>query len=194
MQDGAIFAGSTSFYINIIGRGGHAAAPHQAIDPVVAGTAIVQALQMLVSRETDPVDSAVISVTRFNTGEKLQQPALSLIFSFFSNERKFQTSEIVEQVLNCLQACFMERLMYHSRTPHVIFWAAAWVWGLIFNGRPSRAFCTDLNCTWANQTQSRFHIDWVFCSIWDTCVENFLEHADLRHHLIVLLTQRYSKF
>ena len=65
-------AGSTSFWITVYGKGGHAAMPHLSIDPVVAGSAIVQALQMLVSRETDPVDSAVISVTRFNTGRAIQ--------------------------------------------------------------------------------------------------------------------------
>lgn len=61
-------AASTSFEAVIKGRGGHAAMPHLTIDPVVAATAVVQALQPLVSRETNPADSAVISVTRFNTG------------------------------------------------------------------------------------------------------------------------------
>lgn len=55
----------------IAGRGGHAALPHTAIDPVVAASAAVLALQPLVSRETAPTDSAVISVTRFNTGAAL---------------------------------------------------------------------------------------------------------------------------
>ena len=64
-------AGSTSFEFTLKGRGGHAAMPHQTVDPVVAAAAIVQALQPLVSRETDPVDGAVISVTRMNTGQLL---------------------------------------------------------------------------------------------------------------------------
>jgi IAA-amino acid hydrolase len=61
-------AGSTSFWISVQGKGGHAAMPHLTIDPVVAGAAIVQGLQTLVSRETDPVNSVVISISRFNTG------------------------------------------------------------------------------------------------------------------------------
>ena len=64
-------AASTSFQVVVKGKGGHAAMPHLTVDPVVAATAVVQALQPLVSRETDPVESAVISVTQFNTGSIL---------------------------------------------------------------------------------------------------------------------------
>ncbi|KAI8463294.1 MAG: hypothetical protein J3K34DRAFT_527103 [Monoraphidium minutum] len=67
-RPGPVMAASTRFSVTIRGRGGHAALPHAAIDPVVAAAQAVIALQPLVSRETSPVDSAVISVTRFNTG------------------------------------------------------------------------------------------------------------------------------
>lgn len=68
MQAGTIMAASTMFRALVRGRGGHGGMPHLATDPVIAAAAIVQALQPLVSRETDPVDSAVISVTRLSTG------------------------------------------------------------------------------------------------------------------------------
>jgi len=61
-------AASTSFQATVRGRGGHAAMPHLGTDPVLAAAAVVQALQPLVSRETDPVDSAVISITQFSSG------------------------------------------------------------------------------------------------------------------------------
>ena len=61
-------AASTSFQAVVRGKGGHAAMPHLTTDPVVAAAAVIQALQLLVSRQTDPLDSAVISVTQFNTG------------------------------------------------------------------------------------------------------------------------------
>ena len=70
-QDGTIMAASTSFTATITGQGGHGAMPHLGVDPVVAAAAIVQSLQPLVSRETDPTDSLVISTTRFNTGRHL---------------------------------------------------------------------------------------------------------------------------
>jgi hippurate hydrolase len=66
--EGPVMAATDRFEIVIEGRGGHAAMPHQAIDTVVAGAALVQSLQSLVSRETDPLDAAVVSVTRFHAG------------------------------------------------------------------------------------------------------------------------------
>lgn len=64
-------AAADRFFVDVVGRGGHAAIPHLTIDPVVAAAAIVGALQPLVSRETSPTDAAVISVSRFNTGAAL---------------------------------------------------------------------------------------------------------------------------
>lgn len=65
---GTIMAASDRLLVTITGRGGHAAIPHLANDPVIAASAVVMALQPLVSRETSPADSAVLSITRFNTG------------------------------------------------------------------------------------------------------------------------------
>jgi metal-dependent amidase/aminoacylase/carboxypeptidase family protein len=59
---GTIMAGALSFEITVRGRGGHAALPHLNIDPVVAAASLVGALQTLVSRETSPLGSAVLSV------------------------------------------------------------------------------------------------------------------------------------
>lgn len=69
VTEGPVMAGTDRFDITLTGRGGHAAMPHQAVDVVVAGSALVQALQMLVARETDPQDAAVLSVTRFHVGD-----------------------------------------------------------------------------------------------------------------------------
>ena len=65
---GPVMAGADRFDIIVTGRGGHAAMPHQAADTVLAGAALVQALQMLVGRNTDPLEPAVLSVTRFHAG------------------------------------------------------------------------------------------------------------------------------
>lgn len=67
-RGGTIMAGAGSFDVVVVGRGGHAAVPHNNVDVIVAGSAIVTALQTLVSRLTDPLDSVVISVTVFNSG------------------------------------------------------------------------------------------------------------------------------
>ena len=69
MRAGAGSASSDRFRITIQGRGGHAASPHEAVDPIVIGSLIVLALQTLVSRETNPIDAAVLSTTAFIAGE-----------------------------------------------------------------------------------------------------------------------------
>lgn len=68
IMPGAVMAGADRFEITLKGRGGHAAMPHQTTDTVLAGSALVLALQSLVSRNTDPLEPAVLSVTRFHAG------------------------------------------------------------------------------------------------------------------------------
>lgn len=67
---GPLLAGADGFTITVEGRGGHAARPHQAIDPVVVGSHIVVALQTLVSREVDPTVPAVVTIGSFNAGNR----------------------------------------------------------------------------------------------------------------------------
>ena len=67
-RPGPIMAAASAFEIRLKGIGGHAAKPHVCIDPIVAGSQIVNALQSIVSRGVSPLDSAVISVTRFHAG------------------------------------------------------------------------------------------------------------------------------
>ena len=62
LRPGSIMAASAKFTIRVTGRGGHAARPHTTIDPIVT------ALQTIVSRNTDPVTSAVVTVTKFDAG------------------------------------------------------------------------------------------------------------------------------
>ncbi len=68
MRHGPMMAAADWFTITITGRGGHAARPQDVIDPIMVGTAIVQALQTVVSRSVDPLESAVVSVTMFHAG------------------------------------------------------------------------------------------------------------------------------
>src|SRR5207248_2676834 len=56
------------FEITVVGRGGHAAAPQQAIDPVLIAAHLVTALQSLVSRRRNPFEEGVVSVTQINAG------------------------------------------------------------------------------------------------------------------------------
>lgn len=65
---GTVNAASDTISIRLTGRGGHAARPHGAIDPILAGAQIVLALQSIVARRVDPLESAVVSICTFNAG------------------------------------------------------------------------------------------------------------------------------
>ena len=65
---GPVMASVDQFEIEILGRGGHAAAPHQTIDPVLIAAHVITALQSLVSRRRDPFSEAVVSVTEVHAG------------------------------------------------------------------------------------------------------------------------------
>ena len=69
VRDGAFLAASGKFQMTIQGRGGHAAMPHLAIDPVVAMAAVVTALQTIVSRERDPLSSNVVTISAVHAGK-----------------------------------------------------------------------------------------------------------------------------
>uniref|UniRef100_A0A0E0P3L7 Peptidase M20 dimerisation domain-containing protein n=1 Tax=Oryza rufipogon TaxID=4529 RepID=A0A0E0P3L7_ORYRU len=68
-RPGPFLAGSARFTATINGKGGHAAAPHHAVDPIVAVSSAVLSLQQIVARETDPLQGAVVSVTTIKGGE-----------------------------------------------------------------------------------------------------------------------------
>jgi len=54
--------------IELTGRGGHGAAPHKSVDTLLLGAHIIQALQYVVSRNVDPIQPAVLTVGKFNSG------------------------------------------------------------------------------------------------------------------------------
>ena len=69
VMSGPTMASSDIIRLKIIGKGGHAAQPHTTIDPIVIASEIVGALQKLVSRQTDPFESVVISICSFHAGD-----------------------------------------------------------------------------------------------------------------------------
>ncbi len=69
IRPGPMMAAFDIFEIAIKGRGGHAAMPHLAIDPVVAAAQVVGGLQTIASRQVHPLQSAVVSVTQIHGGD-----------------------------------------------------------------------------------------------------------------------------
>ncbi len=70
IRSGPFFAATDQFEVTIEGKGGHAAKPQETVDPVVAASHVVTALQSIVSRNADPVRQIVVSVTSFETSSK----------------------------------------------------------------------------------------------------------------------------
>jgi hippurate hydrolase len=68
IRPGPIMAATDSIDIKIEGLGGHAARPHKCIDSVLVGSQLITALQSIVSRSVDPLESAVISICEFHAG------------------------------------------------------------------------------------------------------------------------------
>lgn len=66
---GPLMAAAEMFEIVITGKGGHAAMPHQTIDPIVASSSFISNLQSIVSRTISPLESGVVSVTQITSGD-----------------------------------------------------------------------------------------------------------------------------
>lgn len=71
LRSGGFMGGSCEFFIKVSGRGGHAAMPHLTIDPIYVGSQIVGALQSLASRTVSPVETLVLTVTKFHAGHAM---------------------------------------------------------------------------------------------------------------------------
>ncbi len=102
IRPGAMMASGDAFSIEITGKGGHAAAPHKAVDPIFIGAQIVTALQGIVSRNTGPTDSIVVSITQFHAGESNnvipQRALLSGTIRSLDTKLHLRTRELVKQM------------------------------------------------------------------------------------------------
>jgi len=69
IRSGPVMAAYDIFDISINGKGGHAAAPHNTVDPIAIAGHVIMALQHISSRQTNPLDSVVVSITRIHSGD-----------------------------------------------------------------------------------------------------------------------------
>jgi len=68
LKEGLLFANTSELFIDLKGKGGHAAYPHQTNDMVIAACSLVNQLQTVISRNIDPLDSAVITIGKITGG------------------------------------------------------------------------------------------------------------------------------
>ncbi|MEN9205659.1 MAG: M20 family metallopeptidase [Thermostichales cyanobacterium DRC_bins_46] len=69
VKSGPAMANTDRFYLQILGKGGHGAMPHQTVDALVVGCQVVSALQTIVARSVDPLQPAVVTVGKFQAGD-----------------------------------------------------------------------------------------------------------------------------
>jgi amidohydrolase len=102
LRAGPLMAGADSFDLLIEGRGGHGAAPHLCVDPVVVAAEVVTALQRVISREIDPVEAAVLTIGAINGGSTYNviSPRVSLkgAIRWFTDRTRESIVQRVEQI------------------------------------------------------------------------------------------------
>lgn len=102
IESGPRMAGVDDFFITVHGLGGHGAMPHKGVDALLIGAKLVDNLQSIVSRETDPLDSVVVTVGKFNSGTKLNilsgEATIEGNLRYFNPELKNYFPEALERI------------------------------------------------------------------------------------------------
>ncbi|MWC27033.1 amidohydrolase [Paenibacillus sp. MMS18-CY102] len=110
IKEGPLMAAADGFLVEVTGLGTHAAVPEAGIDPVVASAHIITALQTIVSRNVSPLDSAVVSVTRLNTGTSWNVIPDKAIFDgtlrTYEEDVRVRVKERLQEVVHGVAAAF----------------------------------------------------------------------------------------
>lgn len=100
---GPAWAATNSIYIRIIGRGGHAASPHQTIDSIPIAAQVITALQQIASRQVDPADSVVVTIGTISGGFASNVIAPEVVLTgtvrTFNPELRMQMKEKIERIV-----------------------------------------------------------------------------------------------
>lgn len=126
LKEGPIMASADTFDIYIKGISGHGASPNKSIDPIVAGSMVVNALQTIVSRENDPLEPQVISVTAFNSGNSKnvipENAHLEGTTRSFNNDLRSKYKSEMQRVLEGVAITTRTKieLDYHDGTPATV--------------------------------------------------------------------------
>ncbi len=126
VRPGPMMAAYDIFEITVNGVGAHGAMPHQGIDPVLVGSQIVVALQAIVARYTDPMDTAVVSTTQFHSGDAWnvipQTAVLRGTVRTFKKEVQDRVQRQIEEIGRNVAAAFGATIgwRYERRYPATI--------------------------------------------------------------------------
>jgi len=104
LRAGPMMASFDIFEITLQGRGAHAALPHTGVDPILAGSHLVQALQSIVSRNVNPIDSGVVSVTQFHGGHTWNVIPDDVVLRGTTRAFRPETQDMIERRLKEIAA------------------------------------------------------------------------------------------
>ncbi len=105
-RGGQVMASADEIYITVKGKGGHAAAPHLCIDPILIASHLIIGLQQLISRHNNPHNPSVLSITAFNGGTTTNvipgEVKLKGTFRAMNEEWRFKAHELIRQLCHHL--------------------------------------------------------------------------------------------
>jgi amidohydrolase len=107
-RNGPIMAAANFFEIRITGRGAHGAQPHYAIDPIVAGSSLVSALQSIVSRTVDPYQAAVVTIGSFQAGMAANAIPSEAVLKGTARWLDERVGETIQQAIRRMARCVAE--------------------------------------------------------------------------------------
>ncbi|MGQ0739220.1 MAG: M20 metallopeptidase family protein [Bacteroidota bacterium] len=101
-RSGQVMASADELYFTVKGKGGHAASPHLAVDPILISSHLIIALQQLISRNNNPFNPSVLSITSFNGGNTTNvipnEVKLMGTFRAMDEEWRFKAHKLIKQV------------------------------------------------------------------------------------------------
>jgi amidohydrolase len=123
---GPVMAGSSTMTIRLRGKGGHAASPHATVDPVPVAAQIITALQTIVSRNVDPLESAVVSITQLKGSDANnvipETVELGGTFRTFKLEVRDMVEQRIQEITKTIaeaMGCTAEVTIHHGTIPVV---------------------------------------------------------------------------
>jgi amidohydrolase len=126
IKEGVVMAATDIFELEVIGSGGHGAAPHQTIDPIVVAGQLIMALQTVASRLTDPVEPVVVTIGQINGGTAPNIIPSSVLLKGTCRSLSQIMSKKLHHIIDELTANMVKayggayRLEYHYGYPPVI--------------------------------------------------------------------------
>lgn len=126
IRSGPVMAAYDVFDIDIIGKGGHAAAPHNTIDPIVIAGQVITAIQNISSRQCNPQDAVVVSITRIHAGDSYnvipETACLSGTVRTFNHQVQDKIIIKLEQMVQSICAAYgaTAKITYQKRYPSTI--------------------------------------------------------------------------